>query len=463
MATRAAIFLKLKDWDSYKSIYSHGDGFPEFTYRILTKYYISAKKADKLISGGDCAGIEEHPNFIHYYNNDDPYRDIMDKAPDSPRTTKLPSIKGIEFYSLCDFIYRGIQNETTGKIDWSWKKEGSSTWNSSLKENSKLEESMTYQDELNEILDDMKRGGYDREDMLIALQDLMGSEMSSAMEAYNDWLNDRDPKNKEITNGQIEDEFEGLIDEGFPREDILDRLEKKYKFSRSELKKILGKTIDYMDFESEDFKKDVTENLDRLQKFIADEVRRGTSIPEIIKDVNSKVFWADWMSDEEIEDMATKVKDNPYLKESKMNKMINVLNRLDEVLNRVDYDVSKATTKGNIIEDPEKGDTPALFDEENVSILLPLENARDMMGDGEVWAGVNILKVLVSAAEKASDDPQGSFFNFFKEEYDKDAEEFIDLHYEGSDVLTVKNEPRDKYISTLKQFFRTIADQLEVL
>ncbi len=102
---------------------------------------------------------------------------------------------------------------------------------------------MTLQDELEELLDDMERGGSNKEEMLTALEDIIGDH-AIAFEAYDDWLSNKNPKNEEASIGEIESEFIDLWLEAVPFEDAFERLEKKYGFTQTELKRILKDAID---------------------------------------------------------------------------------------------------------------------------------------------------------------------------------------------------------------------------
>ena len=56
MSTRSRIGLQLPD-GSILSIYSHWNGYPSWTGRILNTHYNTKEKVSELIDGGDCSSI----------------------------------------------------------------------------------------------------------------------------------------------------------------------------------------------------------------------------------------------------------------------------------------------------------------------------------------------------------------------------------------------------------------------
>ena len=56
MSTRSRIGLQLPD-GSILSIYSHWNGYPSWTGRILNTHYTTKEKVSELIDGGDCSSI----------------------------------------------------------------------------------------------------------------------------------------------------------------------------------------------------------------------------------------------------------------------------------------------------------------------------------------------------------------------------------------------------------------------
>src|SRR5579872_2166528 len=94
------------------------------------------------------------------------------------------------------------------------------------------------------------------------------------------------------------------------------------------------------------------------------------------------------------------------------------LDKLDEVLNRVSYGAEEAHNKGQVLSDPEMGDTPALFNEDNNPATYLIDIGAYMLYDnGESYDASAILRALSSAVELV--DNENKSFSKFKAEYDK--------------------------------------------
>ncbi len=136
------------------------------------------------------------------------------------------------------------------------------------------------------------------------------------------------------------------------------------------------------------------------------------------------------------------------------------LDKLDEVLNRVSYGAEEAHNKGQVLSDPEMGDTPALFNEDNNPATYLIDIGADMLYDnGESYEASAILRALSSAVELV--DNENKSFSKFKAEYDKWAGEFTEQMFVGSDILSIQEQPKKEYISSLRYFFDRLLKTLE--
>ncbi|MFA5385380.1 MAG: hypothetical protein WC364_12115 [Eubacteriales bacterium] len=80
---------------------------------------------------------------------------------------------------------------------------------------------------------------YKIDSMKQALVDSFGIEPYEATDVLDDWLSMKNPANEEATSGDIEAEYENMSAEGFPDNEIVDHLSKKYGLTISEIKNIL--------------------------------------------------------------------------------------------------------------------------------------------------------------------------------------------------------------------------------